>query len=99
MSKDQTRSQLLADSERLQALLQQLRARLGELDGRGFAAAKGTLPRPVLGKLRNSFGAKRSAGRLTCMALILMPARALQLMSCRYTRAGLCLRSGSEALA
>ena len=65
VSKDQTRSQLLADSERLQALLQQLRARLGELDGRGFAAAKGTLPRPVRGKLRNSFGAKRSAGRLT----------------------------------
>ena len=31
----------------------------------GFAAAKGTLPRPVRGKLRNSFGAKRSAGRLT----------------------------------
>ena len=65
VSKDQTRSQLLADSERLQALLQQLRARLEALDGRGFAAARGTLPRPVRGKLRNSFGAKRSAGRLT----------------------------------
>ena len=33
VSKDQTRSQLLADSERLQALLQQLRT-LRELDGR-----------------------------------------------------------------
>ena len=65
VDKEQTRKQLLADSERLQALLQQLRARLGELDGRGFAAAKGKLPRPVRGKQRNRFGAKRSAGRLT----------------------------------
>ncbi len=63
--KEQIRSQLVADSERLQALLRQLRARLGELDGTGFAAAKGALPRPVRGKQRNRFGATRAAGRMT----------------------------------
>tara|TARA_B100000900_G_scaffold163559_1_gene138841 strand:- start:2452 stop:3606 length:1155 start_codon:yes stop_codon:yes gene_type:complete len=63
--KEEARSQLLADSERLQALLQQLRARLGELDGSGFATAKGNLPRPISGKQRNRFGSKRAAGRLT----------------------------------
>ncbi len=62
--KEVARSQLLADSERLQTLLQQLRARLGELDGSGFAAAKGNLPRPVNGKQRNRFGAKRATGQL-----------------------------------
>ena len=63
--KEEARSQLLADSERLQTLLQRLRARLGELDGRGFATAKGSLPRPIRGKQRNRFGAQRAAGRLT----------------------------------
>ena len=65
VDKEATRARLLADSERLQLLLQQLRARLGELDGSGFAAAKGSLIRPVSGKQRNAFGSKRSAGRLT----------------------------------
>lgn len=63
--KELTRAQLLADSERLQQLLQELRGRVGTLDGSGFAAAKGSLMRPVKGKQRNAFGSKRAAGRLT----------------------------------
>ena len=65
IDKEAMRTRLLADSERLQQLLQQLRSRLGELDGTAFAAAKGSLIRPVRGKQRNAFGSKRSAGRLT----------------------------------
>lgn len=65
IDKEALRTRLLADSERLQQLLQQLRDRLGTLDGSAFAAAKGGLIRPVRGKQRNAFGSKRSAGRLT----------------------------------
>lgn len=63
--KELTRTQLRADSERLQQLLQELRGRVGTLDGSGFVAAKGSLMRPVRGKQRNAFGSKRAAGRLT----------------------------------
>lgn len=51
--------------ERLEELLDELRRRSVELDGSDFVAAKGTLPMPVVGPVRNAFGQSRADGRLT----------------------------------
>lgn len=55
---------LLADSERLRRLLNQLRAQASALDGRAFAAAKGKLTLPLKGRLRHSFGDPRAGTSL-----------------------------------
>ena len=64
---DRTRQRdvLLADSERLRALLAQLRSELSTLDGRAFAAAKGRLPTPITGRIRHSFGKPRADTNLS----------------------------------
>lgn len=55
---------LLADSDRLRRLLNQLRRQTSTLDGRAFAAAKGKLPRPLQGKIRHQFGDTRAGTNL-----------------------------------
>lgn len=55
---------LLADSERLRLLLNQLRRQTSVLDGGDFAAAKGRLPRPLNGKIRHRFGDSRAGTNL-----------------------------------
>ena len=55
---------LLADSERLRLLLNQLRRQTSVLDGSDFAAAKGRLPRPLNGKIRHRFGDSRAGTNL-----------------------------------
>jgi septal ring factor EnvC (AmiA/AmiB activator) len=64
-SKTKQRDALLADSERLRALLAQLRSQLSALDGEAFAAAKGSLPRPLRGQIRHSFGKPRAGTNLS----------------------------------
>ena len=58
-NKTKQRDALLADSERLRALVAQLRSQVSALDGEAFAAAKGRLPRPLRGQIRHSFGKPR----------------------------------------
>jgi len=50
---------LLADSERLRKLINELRSQSTALDGKAFARAKGNLPRPLAGKVRHQFGKTR----------------------------------------
>lgn len=63
-SKTAQQETLLADSDRLRRLLNQLRAQASTLDGRAFAAAKGKLPRPLQGKIRHKFGDTRAGTNL-----------------------------------
>ena len=55
---------LLADSERLRTLINELRNQSTALDGEAFAKAKGTLPRPLAGKVRHKFGDTRTGTNL-----------------------------------
>jgi septal ring factor EnvC (AmiA/AmiB activator) len=63
-SKTAQQEALLADSDRLRRLLNQLRAQTSTLDGRAFAAAKGKLPSPLKGKIRHKFGDTRAGTNL-----------------------------------
>ena len=56
--------QLKQDQTRLARLLAELQQQIGDLDGSGFIAAKGTLPMPVEGKIIHAYGAQRAEGRL-----------------------------------
>ena len=64
-NKTKQRDALLADSERLRALVAQLRSQLSALDGKAFAAAKGRLPHPLRGQIRHSFGKPRAGTNLS----------------------------------
>lgn len=55
---------LVADRNRLQTLLAELRRRSIELDGTAFAGARGSMPLPVRGPVRHAFGSRRADGRL-----------------------------------
>ncbi|MEM7079578.1 MAG: peptidoglycan DD-metalloendopeptidase family protein [Pseudomonadota bacterium] len=63
-SKQSRYDALLADRNRLQELLTELRRRSVELDGTSFVAAKGNMPMPVGGRVRHAFGSRRADGRL-----------------------------------
>jgi septal ring factor EnvC (AmiA/AmiB activator) len=63
-SKTAQQEALLADSDRLRRLLNQLRTQTSTLDGRAFAAAKGKLPSPLKGKIRHKFGDTRAGTNL-----------------------------------
>lgn len=62
--KSDQQAALQADSERLRALINQLRIDSTTLDGKAFAAAKGKLPLPLTGKVRHKFGATRAGTNL-----------------------------------
>lgn len=55
---------LQQDRSRLETLLAELRRQAAQMDGRGFAAAKGSLPMPVQGSVRHAFGSQRAEGKL-----------------------------------
>lgn len=69
--KEAERARLMADRKRLESLLAELKRRSKDLDGRAFAARKGSLPWPVHGRVRNAFGQPRAEGRLTWHGLML----------------------------
>ena len=58
-------NRLEKDRLRLETLLAELRRRSAVLDGSEFLAAKGTLPMPLAGRIRNSFGSARAEGRMS----------------------------------
>ena len=58
------RKRLVADQDRLQRLVAELRRRTSDLDGSRFADRKGALPWPVSGNIENRFGQPRADGRL-----------------------------------
>ncbi|TNF86742.1 MAG: hypothetical protein EP301_08090 [Gammaproteobacteria bacterium] len=58
------RQRLDTDRDRLESLLDELSRRAMELDGSAFVARKGTLPWPLKGPLRSSFGRPRADGRM-----------------------------------
>ena len=58
------RKRLVADQDRLQRLVAELRRRTSDLDGSRFADRKGALPWPVSGTIENRFGQPRADGRL-----------------------------------
>jgi murein hydrolase activator len=64
VSKTADYERLKKDRTRLEQLLAELRRRATELDGTAFAAAKGSLPMPVQGRIRHAYGAQRADGRL-----------------------------------
>ena len=55
---------LVADSERLRKLINELRRQPAALDGQAFARAKGLLPRPLKGRVRHKFGDTRAGTNL-----------------------------------
>lgn len=63
-SKTAQQQALLADSDRLRRLINQLRTQTSTLDGKAFAAAKGKLPSPLKGKIRHKFGDTRAGTNL-----------------------------------
>ena len=63
-SKTQVYEQLRRDRKRLESLLIELRQRASELDGSAFEGARGQLPMPLEGRIRNAFGGRRAEGRL-----------------------------------
>jgi murein hydrolase activator len=64
------RDRLTADRDRLEALLTELARRAQVLDGRDFAARKGSLPWPVRGRVLQGFGQPRAEGRLAWHGLL-----------------------------
>lgn len=64
LSKNDQQAALLADSERLRKLVNELRSEVSALDGKAFAAAKGKLPRPLRGKTRHRFDDSRDGTNL-----------------------------------
>ena len=64
LSKNDQRAALLADSERLRKLVNELRSQVSALDGKAFAAAKGKLPWPLRGETRHRFNDNRDGTNL-----------------------------------
>jgi septal ring factor EnvC (AmiA/AmiB activator) len=64
LSKNDQQAALLADSERLRKLVNELRSQVSALDGKAFAAAKGKLPRPLRGETRHRFNDNRDGTNL-----------------------------------
>jgi murein hydrolase activator len=64
------RDRLTADRNRLDSLLTELARRAQVLDGRDFAARKGSLPWPLRGRVLQSFGQPRAEGRLAWHGLL-----------------------------
>ncbi|MCR9278171.1 MAG: peptidoglycan DD-metalloendopeptidase family protein [Pseudomonadaceae bacterium] len=58
------RQRLIADQQRLTALIDEIKRRSNRLDGAEFVANKGSLPWPLTGQLVHSFGKPRSGGKL-----------------------------------
>ena len=65
------RERLLADRSRLEQLLIELNRRATQLDGSAFLAGKGTLPWPVKGPVRSTFGRPRADGRLVWHGMVI----------------------------
>ena len=63
-TKADQRAALLADSERLRKMINELRTQSTALDGKAFARAKGSLPRPLDGNIRHKFGETRAGTNL-----------------------------------
>jgi len=63
-TKADQRAALVADSKRLRKLINELRRQSAALDGQAFAEAKGTLPRPLEGRVRHKFGDTRAGTNL-----------------------------------
>ena len=63
-TKADQQSALVADSERLRKLINELRRQPAALDGQAFARAKGLLPRPLKGRVRHKFGDTRAGTNL-----------------------------------
>ncbi|MFP6835658.1 MAG: peptidoglycan DD-metalloendopeptidase family protein [Pseudomonadales bacterium] len=68
--KSSQRDRLAADRQRLAQLLTELMRRTSELDGSQFLARKGSLPWPLHGPLRSSFGKPRADGRLVWHGMV-----------------------------
>ena len=64
------RQRLLADRTRLEKLLAELNRRATTLDGSAFLAGKGSLPWPVKGPIRATFGRPRADGRLVWHGMV-----------------------------
>ncbi len=63
-TREARRQRLIADQQRLAALIDELKRRSNRLDGAEFVANKGSLPWPLSGQLMHSFGKPRSGGKL-----------------------------------
>jgi septal ring factor EnvC (AmiA/AmiB activator) len=68
--KQAERQRLIDDRERLENLIAELNRRAQTLDGRDFAARKGSLPWPLAGRVVNAFGRPRAEGRLVWHGLL-----------------------------
>jgi septal ring factor EnvC (AmiA/AmiB activator) len=68
--KSTERNRLSADRQRLENLLAELMRRASELDGSQFLARKGSLPWPLRGALRSTFGRPRADGRLVWHGMV-----------------------------
>lgn len=64
------RARLTADRDRLQNLLAELMRRASQLDGKQFLARKGSLPWPLKGPVRSTFGRPRADGRLVWYGMV-----------------------------
>lgn len=64
------RQRLDTDRDRLERLLDELNRRAMELDGSAFVARKGSLPWPLKGPLRSSFGRPRADGRMVWQGML-----------------------------
>jgi murein hydrolase activator len=64
------RQRLNADRERVESLLAELERRAQTLDGRSFAARKGSLPWPLTGRVIHAFGQPRADGRMSWHGLM-----------------------------
>jgi septal ring factor EnvC (AmiA/AmiB activator) len=64
------RDRLAADRQRLEQLLAELMRRASEIDGSQFLARKGSLPWPLRGPLRSTFGRPRADGRLVWHGMV-----------------------------
>jgi septal ring factor EnvC (AmiA/AmiB activator) len=64
------RNRLAADRARLETLLAELMRRASELDGGQFLARKGSLPWPLRGPIRSTFGRPRADGRLVWHGMV-----------------------------
>lgn len=68
--KSSERNRLTADRDRLEKLLAELMRRASELDGSQFLARKGSLPWPLRGPVRSTFGRPRADGRLVWHGMV-----------------------------
>jgi septal ring factor EnvC (AmiA/AmiB activator) len=68
--KSTERDRLASDRERLEQLLAELMRRASELDGSQFLARKGSLPWPLRGPIRSTFGRPRADGRLVWHGMV-----------------------------